>query len=126
MFNGELQMGSIEISQGGVYTVETEVESCVSVRSEEFEVIITALGSKAQGLFSIYPNPAGKILNIVVPSDIIGQVDLKIYNSKGMYIKEDQISSGINQLDFESFPSGIYLLQMQFDKGYYNVKIKKE
>lgn len=60
---------------------------------------------------SVYPNPAGKLINIKCLRNCIGK-PLLLYDFSGRVVKKEIIQSELTTLDIESVSSGIYLLKV--------------
>ena len=64
----------------------------------------------------IFPNPATKVINIVLTSSPIS-VDAIIYDLKGQIIRSSQLTGNKSQFKIEDIPSGIYVLKLQSVDG---------
>ncbi len=69
-------------------------------------------------LISIYPNPAGQIVNISTPET----VDLAIFNLTGQKIMEKKAFSSGN-IDVSTFKRGIYVIRFSCNKGVVSRKL---
>jgi hypothetical protein len=69
-------------------------------------------------LISIYPNPAGQIVNISTPET----VDLAIFNLTGQKIMEKKAFSSGN-IDVSTFKRGIYVIRFSCNKGVVSKKL---
>lgn len=125
MFSGALQTGSLSISQEGTYTVETEVDGCLSELSSDFSLIITDLSSGLDHDLSMYPNPVYDYLNIMAPMDLTGNVSLRVIDANGIIHKKTTLQPGLNTLDLGSYAPGIYLIQVEQENQITNYRIKK-
>jgi hypothetical protein len=68
--------------------------------------------------FKIYPNPGNGIVNIQFQSNLNDQVSIIVYNSTGQLVyttNQIQTTTGTNYqvMNFESFPAGLYFVQLQ-------------
>ncbi|WNB17205.1 T9SS type A sorting domain-containing protein [Marivirga arenosa] len=77
------------------------------------EQLITSNNNQLDTEFNIYPNPVNDIINISKANNISS---LKIYSSKGVLVKQINISD-LNQIDVSDLKQGIYLFQMSDAKG---------
>jgi len=77
------------------------------------ERLITSNAEQINAEFNIYPNPVNDIINISKANNISS---LKIYSSKGVLVKQINISD-LNQIDVSDLKQGIYLFQMSDAKG---------
>lgn len=67
----------------------------------------------------LYPNPTTGNLTIKIPENTYNYT-ISLYNQAGICILKEQ---NTNSLDLSSYPSGIYILQLQSEKEVYNRKI---
>jgi hypothetical protein len=91
--------------------------------SIECDYVITGIDkiTKNQNLFSFYPNPANKELTIEVDQGI--QVKMvSIYSYDGKITIEKPISDNTLQIDISELQPGIYLLEVETDDGFKQVK----
>ncbi|WP_167856391.1 GEVED domain-containing protein [Hymenobacter metallicola] len=59
--------------------------------------------------YSVYPNPATDVLNVVVPSDHdAAAVSVKVYDVRGAEMKQAQFANG--QLNVSSLAKGVYMV----------------
>lgn len=75
-----------------------------------------ALNSVATQSFTVYPNPAVSILSITV----LEEGEVNILNLSGQCIKKDIVHSGLNLINVNELPRGLYLVQIA---GYKTEKI---
>jgi hypothetical protein len=71
----------------------------------------------------IYPNPATNLLTI--KTNAVGKAEYFIYDINGRKITQSSILNGQSVIDVSSFAKGLYLLQVQTDKGSVNRKFIK-
>ena len=91
------------------------VEACMGVDE--------AIGYK--NAISLYPNPAGDIINIQLPENpnfIINGV--KVYNALGQQVYTD--STKYTSISTTSFPTGMYIVKLATDKGGWQSKFIKK
>jgi hypothetical protein len=74
--------------------------------------------------YLIYPNPVSDILNINLSENKVKSI--KIFNIYGELIFQKTSLNSIENVHVESWPSGIYLIKIFSEKGYYIKKIVKE
>ena len=60
---------------------------------------------------SIYPNPAGKELNIESPAGAV----LSVYNLFGQKVTEADLETGLNTIDIINFEKGVYVFRIDSD-----------
>jgi hypothetical protein len=76
--------------------------------------------------FSVFPNPAREILNIVIPQeDVSGEVMLSIFNLMGQKVLDTKVVSGHNEVHIKSLQQGTYILTLNLDAGLYYEKFIK-
>lgn len=100
--------------QDGFYFDDLEfsvVESSLSVSDDAF--------AKA---FTLYPNPVNNQLNIQTN---LGSYTLDIYNLLGQKIGQSELLSGNSTVDFSSYQTGIYLLEIQSNEEKTAFKVVK-
>ncbi len=71
--------------------------------------------------FNLFPNPTSGLIQI--KSD--EKTTLQVFNSIGVLVSTQELQEGLNQIDFSSFPSGIYFLEGKSEKRIYTGKIIK-
>lgn len=59
-------------------------------------------------LITVYPNPTSGIINIKIASEN----EYAIYNALGEVIINGRLSSGVNQVDLQSYSNGIYFIKI--------------
>ena len=72
---------------------------------------------------SIYPNPASQFLRIDLPNNNNQRTQIRMINLKGSIIYQKQISNSQHIIDVQSFPKGVYLLNIQTSKNLISKKI---
>jgi hypothetical protein len=115
-------------SQYYYYFYDWEVEGgsvqCVSDR-EEVVVTIGTVGIEEGDLINakVYPNPTSDFLNISIPTSVEGTIDLRLLDVAGNLIQTSTMVAGQNQLDVSRFANGVYLLEMNTDKGLFSRRV---
>ena len=64
----------------------------------------------------LYPNPANDILNVVLPETLFGTVNVRIYNTRGIKLKdyvEHTVEDIPLHIDVKDLPGGVYLLAIR-------------
>jgi hypothetical protein len=69
----------------------------------------------------LFPNPAKDILNVSLPQDL-GQYNVKVFNLTGKILMEEIRTDQQMTLSTNHLPSGVYLLNIQTEKGTINKK----
>ena len=97
------------------YTSSLYCETCFCV--------IDTPSYEMDNALEVYPNP---FLNeLYIKTTIQGNFEFKIYNSKGIVVKEDRkVSSNI--INLEHLPCGVYLIQIFDKEKQYTTKIIKK
>ncbi|WP_375581153.1 T9SS type A sorting domain-containing protein [Marivirga tractuosa] len=77
--------------------------------------LVTSAPDASNELIAIYPNPTSDILNI---NNLSGDIrNLTIYNSNGQLVQKHSLTDDSNVIRLKSLEAGVYLLQLQDDKG---------
>lgn len=90
----------------GIYAVEITVGDC-EITSECVVVSSIGIGEAETGNWSVYPNPAGLWLNIVVQE----KMEVQVLNMMGQVIRHFSLHSGNNSVDVGTLTPGIYVIQ---------------
>ena len=74
--------------------------------------------------FSVYPNPTNSVISVDFDDNII--TSYVVYDIQGREILSENKQFSTNfDIDLSSFNSGIYLLKIATDKGYFTQKVIK-
>lgn len=115
-FNGTLltdQTAEITVTETGVYQVRSvSNEGC---RSEDFaslSFVVTGLEATTAEQIMIYPNPSRGVVNVRGTRELIGPVDVSLYNSSGQLVLRRSVhfNPDENVISFGQLPAGIYRL----------------
>jgi lysophospholipase L1-like esterase len=101
---------------GSYYSVVTQ-NGCDSEKSNTIYVNLTDIDSHLSLMPMVYPNPVEDILYIQYHKDI----DVTLFGVEGRPLK----SSRNREIDFSSFPPGIYLVSLRLEDQMMNFKIIK-
>ncbi|XZF16231.1 T9SS type A sorting domain-containing protein [Chitinophagaceae bacterium MMS25-I14] len=75
---------------------------------EDYSKVVAVNFSEGRQGMSVYPNPATNgVLNIKLEAAAIVQV----YNSMGVLVMTKELSVGVNQVNMQSFPRGVYMIK---------------
>jgi len=74
----------------------------------------TSISETVAGTISIYPNPAKDVVNINSEYRIN---NVKIFNFTGQIVADIEVTNKTTQLNTSQFDSGVYLFQIETDKG---------
>ena len=86
--------------------------------SEDVEII-----SADDHFFSVYPNPANEVLNVIAPADA---VSIQVFDMTGTLVKNSAVSDLNSQLDLKGLKSGIYLVSvLKADGGKSSLRFSK-
>ena len=110
------------------YFYDWEIEGgsveCVSDR-EEVVVTIGTVGVEEGDLVDVmvYPNPTSNFLNVNIPRTIDGTIDLRLVDVAGNLILTNSVVAGSNQLDVSNLAAGVYMLELNTDKGLFSRRV---
>jgi hypothetical protein len=109
-------------TQNGFYAVNITLNGCTAESScEEITSLNTELISSQE--FKVYPNPFGKEITILWSNDAIATVH--VLDIQGKEIMNIHLNSGLTTLSTENLPSGIYILQVESEGKWNQVKMIK-
>jgi hypothetical protein len=74
--------------------------------------------------FRVYPNPAGSVMNVVLPSGV-ATADLRIYDLSGKLQLHQENQSEQASIDVSDLPGGIYFLHILLENGQKVIKVSK-
>jgi hypothetical protein len=103
----------LPIQSGGTFSVQANLDGCLSPMSDQFPVIITQIqeSSDNSGAF-IYPNPVEKILKIDWSKFKIDQsIEVTIFDLTGRPVLETNLSFESNILNVGDLSPGVYVLR---------------
>lgn len=107
-----------QFNHGWYYILVSELE--YSTDSRPFTLTINEISQ--QGILNaddsrvlVYPNPAGDVLNISLESTNVREV--VITDFYGIIRLHNTLSDGLNNLDINELPTGMYYLQFYDDKA---------
>lgn len=80
------------------------------------------LNDFANGLFSVYPNPAGNEVFVSAKEGFDNGL-ATIFNVSGQQILEQRLNDGETKIDTSRLQTGIYMLRLQTATGGYNTKL---
>ena len=118
-FNGTLlsdQTSEITITESGVYQVRSVSEDgCRSETFASLSFVVTGLEATAKEQLAIYPNPSRDVVNVRVSAEMIGPVEVSLYNASGQLIskRSAHFNADENTISFGQLPAGIYRLLLQ-------------
>lgn len=79
-------------------------------------ISISKMGSGDDFVFNFYPNPSDNVINVYTAYD--GNLTIKLVDNLGRIVKAEVIpGGGLSMLDVSSLQAGIYILQVESDKG---------
>lgn len=84
------------------------------------DVLVSVL-SQTSGKIDVYPNPVGKKLNIELNSNVNWNV--KLCNVLGKTVFDELPSSNTAEIDVSDYPSGTYILIIEYEGKIYKEKI---
>jgi hypothetical protein len=115
---------TLQVGSEGVYTVQSTVETCTSVMSNDFPVIITGDIAALSDELVIAPNPADDVVVIQLPGE--GKKEVQIYRSNGITTHTFTTQQHEEQLSVKHFSGGMYFVRVVTSTGsYFGRFIKK-
>jgi len=107
------------------YVSVTDSVGCKDEGEDFYYITVNHIGIEENRLDShvnIYPNPTNGYFNILLESDLL-VFRIAVQNALGQELYESSFKERIN---ISNFSAGIYILELQTDKGIIRKKIKKE
>jgi hypothetical protein len=77
-------------------------------------IIIENVEESNAGRVQVYPNPAGSVLNLIIPQGFRG---VRILNATGQVVYDDANASLVQQLDVSQWAAGVYRIETHGLKG---------
>jgi arabinogalactan endo-1,4-beta-galactosidase len=108
-YNSWQGYGKGAFGTNGRPTVALDAFLSVSARIAEDEEQVSG---NANTLYSIYPNPAGKIITIHAPENQEKDMEVKFYDQSGKVIYKTGITKEENKIDVSSLPTGTYTIKL--------------
>jgi len=111
------------LEDGKAYTFEVDDTIPESKDSKRFALkfgnVSLGVADEESQLFSLYPNPAGEVVNIQTNLALGTQVDVEIYNLLGqqVYAKQQELKSATLQVDVNTLNSGVYMVKLTDEAG---------
>lgn len=107
-----------------VYTVSSSnacgvVTSTVTQNAQD----CTGLEELSSAGISVFPNPARDVVTFVIPSDLVGQVKLEMYDAIGKLVAQEELTKESTSLRIAKLEEGIYIFKLISNNG--QVKIGK-
>jgi len=87
--------------------------------------VLLSVDNYLQQYFLVYPNPVTDKLHIIFPENA-ETTQLKVYNSQGMTVMEQEVHPSVKTVDLHSLPIGLYLLNLQTTQHSQTIKIIKK
>lgn len=85
---------------------------------------VTPANEKNGQSYIIYPNPSSGIISLSLETSSTGKIEL--FDSKGARVGVQKLSGGINNINTQSLPSGVYIAHLIINNDIYYQKIIKE
>ncbi|UKN02998.1 T9SS type A sorting domain-containing protein [Paracrocinitomix mangrovi] len=117
----------VDQAQNGSYTLlYTDANGCQSFSPSNNIIIIDDIGFEENNAIEVkmYPNPTNGLLNIELGEDI-DMLFVTTLNGKVLML-EQNILSGIKQIDLSELPTGVYMIQIVKDDRVLNRRIVKQ
>ena len=99
----------------------TSIEQQFTISVVDVQETLSNEDFKLSGI-SILPNPTSGALNIT----IVEKADYRLFNIKGQVLKKGILISGKSKINISSFAKGIYLLNINTDKGSFTKKVVRD
>ena len=108
-----------------MYSVEATVETCKSVRSSDFPIIVTGdIVSFGAKVLEISPNPTSDFILMKLPGE--GKKEIGIFNPNGGLQEGTSTEQNQVTLDVKNYAAGYYLVRVSTaTEIYYGKFIKK-
>jgi hypothetical protein len=82
----------------------------------------TSIEARKNGLYTLYPNPAGNFIQIEYPFTKGSSIKINIYNLTGQLLLQQDFSGENVRIDIGSLSPGLYFISLQEDTGPGEVK----
>jgi hypothetical protein len=89
----------------GCYMLQAPVESRIAPEQS------SESGITSQENISVYPNPAGNKLTVLIPAPSDNTV-ISIYDTGGKLVHTGRLNNATNDLNISSFRAGLYLVRI--------------
>ncbi len=126
-FNDSWPVNSWEITEAGIYTNAAYVRMLSKFCSTGCIVStgVSNLKQNASTSLKLYPNPASGTLNVELET-FNGDTKIQIINSLGETLVKESVNSQHPKFNIQHFPSGIYFVELNNEKGKQVAKFIKE
>lgn len=95
-----------------------------------FNIIITqttAVNNEIPGVVvNVFPNPADNIVEVQLEGEFGKQFNISLLNMNGQIISDEVIKTSSTKIDVSNLASGIYIVRIVSDKGFYAQKLVVE
>ncbi len=119
--NSDTGSGINNISSGIYYLTITDNNGCVYTYSDSVPCVTAIENIAADGIFSIYPNPANTVLYILAPQK--RDYTLQLRDITGQIVQQSYFSQSII-LDVADLAKGVYLAEI-YDRDNVLLDVKK-
>ena len=116
------------VAIGTYWVIVTDVNGCFSdtVYFEVTNLSTDILGSEINNLI-IYPNPSSGVIHLQIDVINILDIEIRIINSIGQIIEKNNLSNYkgeyTHKFNLSGYSKGIYLLEIETEKGIMNKKL---
>ena len=105
-------------ASSGCYCVEFTVSDTCDSLFTCMDIIVATEQPDRDLQLSVWPNPAHDLITVKLPEDLILPVNWQLYDCFGVEVQKGLIRDYHSELTIAAtFPSGLYFLQIQTDKG---------
>ncbi len=83
----------------------------------------SVIGEDKNDFINVYPNPADKFVNVLLPEDIAGEKIIRIYDMQGAMVYQNVMVESSAIVDINGWMPGMYNLQIISDTSIAHIKI---
>jgi hypothetical protein len=87
--------------------------------------VIATQNQNDNTLFGLAPNPTSDVLNVIVKSEISGNITIKIMDILGRTMENTLYNAIPSQISLAYLPKGLYFVEIRTEKGIFIQKIQK-
>jgi hypothetical protein len=91
------------------FGTSTIAVSVTEIKVEELTTLVTAIEESVAAKLSVYPNPVRSILHV---NDLDSYKEATVLDTRGQTHLRISITPGTETLNFETIPSGFYVIRL--------------
>jgi hypothetical protein len=123
---GEAYGVSLTINSSGIpHVVYSDRAYSYKATAMKYDSVYTGIKTPVNPTFSLYPNPVSKKITIDLTNIFKNPKDIEIDDIHGISLFNGKTDESKFIFDMDGFPSGIYLVKVRTNNGYYVKKIIK-